>query len=650
MTEVNHRSFLRLVHDRDSAGQVAEGSGHFEPIQTSLVTAGQRTLVVCTTDSLDERSFIELITEVHPRYALDFRATPRFDFGSLNRRRVLALFDGLGIHYQDLGLEVHSDEAVLEALMRLSEDQEFVVSANNNQQTTTVLVFIDPRSDYQSLGLKFVQYFRQVTSFDWEVVLNGPIQVATAERRLLFISHANPEDNEFVLWLQAQLTRHGYEVWSDLTTLKAGEPFWDTIEDVIRNRAARMLVVVSQAAMAKPNVLDEISLAVSIERAEQMAGFVIPLRIDLPFIDFRANIARKNAIDYSKNWSRGLIQLVETLKRDRVPRTGGFGQSELESWWTSRRTAQSKVEHKPETLVSNQFNIESLPTKLYMLRGKPSLTEIKISNVSSYELPLVAHQDGWLSFLTDREFMDYGITGLEIQTTALTSEFKSGSVSFMQHLRSFERQRLLHRMLNQQWEWFLSKKGLLIYGTPNRAPVMYFPDGHIEKNRFEFIDIDGATRKRQLVGYSNKRSVYWHLGLTGRFTYENIHAMKLRLSVIFTDDGKQNVVPIERMRELRRRFCKNWWNDKWRGLQSAAMASLSDKKPSIVIHDGESGKFVISSLGRTFISPISIREEIIPSQLLSLEETDYDNLIGGTEESEDSSDGDTEIGMHSEEV
>src|SRR5271157_1238700 len=34
-----------------------------------------------------------------------------------------------------------------------------------------------------------------------------------APRRLLFISHANPEDNAFATWLATQLAIAGYEVW-----------------------------------------------------------------------------------------------------------------------------------------------------------------------------------------------------------------------------------------------------------------------------------------------------------------------------------------------------------------------------------------------------------------------------------------------------
>jgi TIR domain len=52
--------------------------------------------------------------------------------------------------------------------------------------------------------------------------------VNDAARAIVFISHANPEDNDFTTWLAARLALAGYEVWSDITKLIGGEVFWLT--------------------------------------------------------------------------------------------------------------------------------------------------------------------------------------------------------------------------------------------------------------------------------------------------------------------------------------------------------------------------------------------------------------------------------------
>src|SRR5262249_44289991 len=70
-------------------------------------------------------------------------------------------------------------------------------------------------------------------------------------RDTLLLSHANPEDNEFTLWLALQLANGGYRVWCDLTKLLGGEVFWDNIEDVIKTRATKVLYVLSQTSNEK---------------------------------------------------------------------------------------------------------------------------------------------------------------------------------------------------------------------------------------------------------------------------------------------------------------------------------------------------------------------------------------------------------------
>jgi len=49
-----------------------------------------------------------------------------------------------------------------------------------------------------------------------------------AQRQALFISHANPEDNEFTIWLGSHLSGAGYEVWADVLKIRGGED-WATL-------------------------------------------------------------------------------------------------------------------------------------------------------------------------------------------------------------------------------------------------------------------------------------------------------------------------------------------------------------------------------------------------------------------------------------
>src|SRR6266852_9274150 len=77
---------------------------------------------------------------------------------------------------------------------------------------------------------------------------NRGMRIFGAVRDTVMISHANPEDNEFTLWLALQLAREGYRVWTDLTDLLGGESFWSDIEQVIRTRAVKFIYVLSRVS------------------------------------------------------------------------------------------------------------------------------------------------------------------------------------------------------------------------------------------------------------------------------------------------------------------------------------------------------------------------------------------------------------------
>ncbi len=66
------------------------------------------------------------------------------------------------------------------------------------------------------------------------------------ERDIVFISHATPEDNDFTIWLASRLQLLGYKVWIDKNGLLGGEKFWEEIDQVIRYKAIKVLLVYSQ--------------------------------------------------------------------------------------------------------------------------------------------------------------------------------------------------------------------------------------------------------------------------------------------------------------------------------------------------------------------------------------------------------------------
>jgi len=74
-------------------------------------------------------------------------------------------------------------------------------------------------------------------------------------RKSIFISHCTPEDNQFVLWLGTRLQLSSYNVWYDLECLVGGErDFLNPIDEEIRNRASKFLLVLSSLTFKKDGV------------------------------------------------------------------------------------------------------------------------------------------------------------------------------------------------------------------------------------------------------------------------------------------------------------------------------------------------------------------------------------------------------------
>jgi len=118
-----------------------------------------------------------------------------------------------------------------------------------------------------------------------------------------FVSYSR-NDSEFVLRLVKDLTAAGASVWLDQLNLAAGQR-WDRAIEIALAGCGRMLVILSPAAVASENVMDEISFAID-ERKE-----IIPVLYGDCSVPLR--LRRFQNIDFRGDYERGLQKLVKTL-------------------------------------------------------------------------------------------------------------------------------------------------------------------------------------------------------------------------------------------------------------------------------------------------------------------------------------------------
>ena len=131
-------------------------------------------------------------------------------------------------------------------------------------------------------------------------------------RNKIFISHANPEDNDQARWIGLQLMTLGYEVWCDVINLKGGEKFWKEIENEIRNNTCKFLYVLTKYSNQREGCLNELSVAEATEKVTGDNRFIVSLHFDpdLTYDNVNINLKRKIDLNFKTDWQQGLKDLL----------------------------------------------------------------------------------------------------------------------------------------------------------------------------------------------------------------------------------------------------------------------------------------------------------------------------------------------------
>lgn len=430
------------------------------------------------------------------------------------------------------------------------------------------------------------------------------------ERHLIFISHANPEDNEFASWLGTRLTSAGYEVWTDVLKLLGGEKFWRDIGEAIKEEAAVVIVALSHASYQKDGVLDEIALAVGTGRKLKTPQFVIPIRLDdLPFSDFPEQLIRLNAIDFSPNWADGFSKLLKILKDIQVPQsTSDFGEA-LAAWQKFKLRQSASTADTPEPVFSNWFQINSLPSDINFSQFHASQEAMKRA-FSEFQSPVTQHLRLALSFADAARLQMETSPDIPLGHAYRVplAQFLGGQATDGPRVLRWDARNMVTSLLRKAWEQLAQSQGLLLCEFAHGS-AWFVPLDLLKGNIATFQDEDGKQRWRRLVGRSNTRNVYWHFAVSGKVTLAAPCRLVLRPHVVFTEDGKTPLESKSRAARLRRSFCKNWWNDRWRDMLRAFATFLAKEERTFILPLGGDAEAIIDAAPMRFEVPLSIADD-----------------------------------------
>jgi hypothetical protein len=426
-------------------------------------------------------------------------------------------------------------------------------------------------------------------------------------RDMLFLSHANPEDNDFTRWLALQLAKDGYGVWCDLTKLLGGENFWKDAEDAIRTRTVKFIYILSRTSNEKEGPRNELQIAKNVLRKDKsLHDFIIPLHVDdLPHGEINVLLTSLNAIPFERSWAKGYSQLLEVLEREVVPKNPNFNPAAVQSWWREQFSAERGVKREPDTYLSNSLRIKAHPQSVWLhtlVRSSPGPIQPE-------------------NRLTHAGFMD----GIDLVTFASADDVKPAlgeSVSVIEsnaflvsdlllgksQLETKKGRYFVSRLLKECWQRWIGASTLGIYVLSNHANCYFFKKEAQPNLDVHFTTPDGKKAYRSVVGYATQADDsrrYWHFALQARPVLTPCLGYLISSHVIFTSDGVTPWSSHSKMHSARRRQCKSWFNPEWRDRFLATLHWLSQGSPTLSIPAGGGVSIVMSVVPDEFDSDVS---------------------------------------------
>jgi hypothetical protein len=405
-------------------------------------------------------------------------------------------------------------------------------------------------------------------------------------RDTIFISHATPDDNDFVRWLGARLTGHGYKVWADLFGLKGGTPFWNTIEDALREHACKVIFVVTKSSVdpKRQGVRNELSVADALRKSLNDPAYIIPVRLeDVPFGDFPILIHQLNAIDFTGGWGAKLIELLDTLDTAGVPRTDADQTCEFERWRAEAVKTAALVNTEEEPVLTSLSPITALPAEVLYLKPNADVATVGQALQGS-GIPYAPFYQLLVTFAGIDAVNDALPTPLvaEVRARAPLEDFLSGEVPGVTTPKRADAHNISTSLLRKAVERHLMERGLKVL-EQRSSRAFYFPNGLVINNKVPYTAASGRRTYKNVVGRSERNKVFWHLAMQVNVVLGPPAFVRFKPYVAFSDDGQTAINDPKRTSPIRRRFCKNWWNQHWRQLQEAFAVWLADGQADCAI-------------------------------------------------------------------
>jgi hypothetical protein len=402
-------------------------------------------------------------------------------------------------------------------------------------------------------------------------------------RTTVFVTHAAPEDNEFALWLSSKVAMAGYHVWVDRRRLRGGADTWDDIDRVLRNDAAKQIVVFTKNT-GKLGVKKELAIGDVVRRKIPDPNFIIPIRADdISFGDAPPEFLRANIIDGYPNWHDSLSELFETLNDAGVPKDPSLDAATLQTIVDAREEGRRFIVDRPEQALTNWFPITP-PARIryYRFEGIQDqvtqwLADCRIPRVATGRLAGTFADPP--SFLDASSFHQSMPTAYDVSFEDFINSRDLGPYSERQ-LASND----VVNLLRQHFDKLAESRGLLGVEFANKDVGWFFPDGLLPGDKVVFEMPDGRRIRRVMSGKFKR--LRWHACIIAKPRIWPQVVYRVHMNVVLSEDGK-TPMPGDKTHLRRRRLTRSWWNNIWRDRLLAAMNFLAVGQGAIALSAGD---------------------------------------------------------------
>jgi len=435
------------------------------------------------------------------------------------------------------------------------------------------------------------------------------------------IDHVD-DDTPFAQWLARRLLLEGYRVWCRGLAPLAGTSVADSVREVIRQRAHRVITVLSPAAARDANISARRTTAHEVGRLRKEA-IVIPAYIkDFNIDGIDADTKALAPADFRGSWAAGLRTVLASLAASACPRAEKASGAAAASYMT-----ESLVVMEPEPLYSNAFRIQRIPEEFLVTElDKDVPTDFRdLEQAWGYRY---LGPKRVISFLpAPREVRQ----AFGVSTVKHVPRERDGSV---EGVRVFDLTKELLRATVQAA--FLQRK----LRCCRENGDIYFPQGLLGNEALSVNAVDGDKTWFSVVGertYRNGSKFRYHLApvvsVKSRPQAGPELLLRIRLHLTELDGSKLDTKKIPSRRKA---LCANWWNDKWLIRTLGMMQFLADGGESVVLGE-HPNQVVIDTWPRAWQAPARLKEEAIDVATAELQEEQSDRHDDDDDDDVDSS-------------